>query len=151
MKGVSTLIATFVLIAITISMATYLTIGFTQLVQKGGASSSLCAVEASYTIESVAFNKTGDNKLWIKITNKGKFPLHSFSMFLLNETTGKRFTTDDPNADYGGISEDNPLKQERSVIVKLDLSDDPAMGSTLTEVVATNEACPAVSASKKMK
>ena len=151
MKGISDIVATFILIALTITMATYLTIGFTQLVQKGEVSSSLCAVDASYSIESVVFNKTGDGQLWIKLTNKGSYELFKFSVFLLNETAARRFLPDDPMADFGGVSEQNPLKRERSVLIKLNLSDDPGIGSTLAEVVMTNEACPAVFASKKIR
>jgi hypothetical protein len=151
MKGVSTIIATFVLIALTISVATYLTVGFTQLVQKGVSSSSLCAVDTSYVIESAEFNSTGDGVLVVKVTNKGSYGIYGFGLFLLNGTHAKRFGSDDSMADYSGVSEENPLRQERSVLIKANLTGYEMLGLTLSEVMVTNEACPAVSANKKLK
>lgn len=144
MKGISPLIAAVILIAIAVSVGMSLTTGMMQFVREGtGQTEFSCATSAYYTIEFVSFNKSGNGKLLVKVTNRGNFDLYGFGMILYSERGIKLLEAEE--IEQAGISKESPLKRGRSVI----LSAEPGeFGNIIKEISVINEACETVSAKK---
>ncbi len=155
-KGVSPVIATILLIAVAISVGIMVTTWITHWVVSQTSSESIaCAINTNYVIDSAEFNKSTalNNTLLMKVTNRGTERLYGFGAILDNGTAIMMLNSSSSFIDQGGISSANTLKRENSAYVKINLTNTTAghtmMGTTLTEIKITNDACPAVSTSTK--
>jgi flagellin-like protein len=153
MKGVSPIIATIILIALAITIGMMLSSWITHwfYIQTGRTSVS-CALETNYAIESARWNISStslNNTLLIKVLNKGSRGIYGFGVVLDNGTRIVQLNSSSSLVNQGGISSSNPLQQEQSAYISVNLTNTtlyyPVLGSTLTEVRVTNDACPDVS------
>ena len=156
MKGVSPVIATILLIAVAISVGIMVTTWITHWVVTQTSSESIaCAINTNYVIDSAEFNKSTalNATLLLKVTNRGSEKLYGFGVILDNGTSILMLNSTSSLIDQGSISIGNKLNRESSAYVKVNLTNTTAgyttMGTTLTEVKLTNDACPAVSTSTK--
>ena len=156
MKGVSPVIATILLIAVAISVGIMVTTWITHwVVTQTGSEAIACAINTNYVIDSAEFNKTAalNDTLLIKITNRGAQKLYGFGAILDNGTWIMMLNSTSPLMNQGGVSVSNQLTRESSVYVTINLTNATAghalLGSTLSEVKITNDACPAVSATTR--
>lgn len=129
------------LIAIAILIVTGLSISESTFLISGQPGTA-CLSETNYILDSVEFNETGDEVLLIRITNHGKMEVYGFGVSLTNDTSFLHFSWDSPLLDQGNIDQTNRLETGRSIYLKIDMSDYPVLGQTLTEMVVTNQACP---------
>ena len=155
-KGVSPIIATILLIAVAISVGIMVTTWITHWVVTQTSSESIaCAINTNYVIDSAEFNKSTamNSTLLLKVTNKGNEKIYGFGAILDNGTAIIMMNSSNSLIGQGGVSSSNPLKRESTAYVSINLTNTTigytTMGSTLTEIKLTNDACAAVSASTK--
>ncbi|MBN2043256.1 MAG: hypothetical protein JW754_05645 [Candidatus Aenigmarchaeota archaeon] len=146
MKGVSPVIAAVILIGITVAVGVMISSWVTQWVNNeiGGASS--CASYSTYSIDSATY-KSSTKNLTLKITNNGKIDLHGFEVQILNATSVVLYNSTSSDLSISPtITENNPLKEQRSAIIIVDMNgtegDYSAIGSTSEEIKVLNMACP---------
>jgi len=116
----------------------------------------LCAINTLYNIESAKFNFSGENNLWLKITNVGTEELYGFGVIMDNGTQIIVMNSTNPRIDQSNISPSNKLKKGQSIYLRTNLTNrasDPTdyevfglslTTSDYTEIVVTNEACSAI-------
>jgi len=150
-KGVSPVVASVLLVAVSVSLGILVTTWLTHWAGVQMTTPGItCSINTNYDIDSAVFNESGDNVLYVKVTNKGSQDLWGFGAVLDNGTEILRLNSSDPLIIESNVTEDNPLKREQSVYVKINLTNTtlgyPALGATLKEVRILNDACDAVSA-----
>jgi flagellin-like protein len=152
MKAISPIIATIILIGIVIMIGAIISGWITQWVTRETHEITTgCTMNTNYVIDSAKLNESGDDKLVLKITNKNTEKIHTFSIELLNHTDILLFNESDIEVDLSpNITEANPLEEEQSVYIKINLSNYKVMGKSLTEIRVMNKACPEVSAKTKL-
>jgi len=172
-KGVSPIIAVVILIAVAVSIGIMVTTWVTHWVTTQTSSEDLtCSINTNYVIDNAKFNSTGNDQLLLKITNKGKQGIYGFGIVMDNGTnviqinsSAVQYLTNAtrPTYNISGIpqilrmdinpanSEASPIKQEQSVYINLNLTDDNTtsrwldnFGFTLSEIRITNLACPSI-------
>jgi flagellin-like protein len=146
-KGVSPVIAAVLLIAATVTIGILFTTWATHWTSEQISSqTSTCSINTNYLIERVEFNKSGDNQMLIKITNKGTHDLYGFGVVLDNGTKVVNINSSDPLINQGNITELVPLREEQSAYIRLNLSVNYTnLGKTVTDVRVLNDACSVVS------
>ncbi|MBI4175953.1 MAG: hypothetical protein HY518_02015 [Candidatus Aenigmarchaeota archaeon] len=148
MKGLSPLIATIVLIGITITVGATISVFISNIITRNQDPQTVCGSNANYMIESAEFNKTGDSRLVVHITNKNKESLYGFSVEIQNGTDVESFS-DTVVTLSPAITASDPLGQEESALVKVDLTGYADLASTMNYVKVRNKACPSVSAESR--
>ena len=141
MKGISEIVGVMTLIAIAVLIVTGISISSSRFVITGQPGTA-CIAESNYNAESVGFNLSGQNLLHVKITNHGRMEMYGFGLALTNDTTFIQVKEDSPLLDQDGINLDNRLKRGESMYLKLDMSNHPGLGDSLTEIIITNVPCP---------
>jgi flagellin-like protein len=150
-KGVSPVVATVLLVAVAVSIGIATTTWVTHWVATETQSTGMdCSLRTAYDIDSAIFNQTGDDYLFVKITNKGEEDIYGFGAVLDNGTIILRInTTDDMMIDQGNVTLELPLERQESAYLKINLTNTTAghgeLGSTLTEITIRNTVCEAVS------
>ena len=149
MKGISPIIATVMLIVVAVSLGALISTWATSWVSDQTNSPDItCSVDTRYVLESAKWNYSGNaNKLLVKIRNQGPVKIYNFSATLENSTDLVNYNYSNSNINQGGISEANPLGQEESVYITIDLSSNTALGSSLTKISIGNRACKPITAS----
>jgi flagellin-like protein len=149
MKGISPVIAAVLLIAITVAVGVMISSWVTQWVtSRTRQASSACVTDTNYKIDSAIFD-TDTNNLTLRLTNLGRVELYGFSVQILNGTDVEVYNSSDSDVKMSpNITENNPLKQQRSVIIIINMegSYHSTLGSTTDQVKVLNEACPTFSA-----
>ncbi len=110
--------------------------------------SSACVTDTNYKIDLVTFDTTTNN-LTLRLTNLGRVELYGFSVQILNGTSVEVYNSSDPGVKMSpNITENNPLKQQRSVMIIINMEGSyySALGNTADQVKVLNEACPTFSA-----
>ncbi|MBI4020578.1 MAG: hypothetical protein HY367_04555 [Candidatus Aenigmarchaeota archaeon] len=146
-KGLSPLIATIVLIGITITVGATISVFVSNIVTRTSTSTTTCGSNANYILESAEYNKAGDSVLVIRLTNKNKEQLYGFGVELQNGTDIRSFSDGAPEISLSpAVTSSNPLAQEQSALVKVNLSLHTAFAATMGYAKVTNKACADVSA-----
>jgi len=156
-KGISPVVASVILIAVSVSIGVIVSTWITHLIQEETSGSKLCAVNTLYNIERAKFNISGKNSLWLKITNEGEEKLYGFGVIMDNGTIILSMNSSNSRINQGNISSTNKLLRKASVYIKVNLTNTTSdnfnyesFGTSLTtsssvEIVVTNDACDAIS------
>lgn len=157
MKGISPVVASVILIAVSISVGVLVSTWITHLVEEQTGGARLCAINTLYNVESAKFNISADNNLWLKITNEGEYELYGFGVVIDNGTMIIIMNSTDNRTDQGNMSSSNKLKRKESLYLIVNLTNTTEEGvdyqgfglslttSSSTDIVVTNEACTAIS------
>ena len=149
MKGISPVIAAVLLIAITVAVGVMISSWITHWVSsRTQQASSACVTNTNYRIDSVSFDSSTNN-MTIIITNLGSVELYGFTVQVLNGTDVWVYNSSDTRLTISpNITESNPLKEQRSAIIIINMDGDyhSALGSTSDQVKVLNKACPTFSA-----
>ena len=148
-KGISPVIASVLLIGITVAIGVMLSSWITHWISnKTQDISSACATSTNYKIDSVIYSAATKN-MTIMLTNMGSVELYGFSVQIMNGTEVIVYNYTDTKFKISpNITQDMPLKQQRSaiIIVSLDNSGyEAGLGETADMVKVLNSACPAFS------
>lgn len=153
-KGISPIIAVVLLIAIAISLGILVSNWATQWVfTEISSPERACGLDTDYIIERAVFNETGDDQLWIKITNKGNVELYGFGIEMDNGTRIVRFESGSEFINQSNqstiINRTNRLGRERSLYLIVNLTNESfynysTFGSTLKSVKVLNDVCDTV-------
>ena len=142
MRGIAEIVGVIILIAIGVLIVTGVAISSSRFVITGQPGTA-CLTETNYLAESVKFNESGNNNLLVKVTNHGRMEVYGFGLALTNDTSFLQFKWDSPLLDQDNIDLDNRLKNGESMYLKVDMTDYPGMGDSLTQIIITNVPCPA--------
>jgi flagellin-like protein len=150
-KGISPVVAVVLLIAVAISVGILVTTWITHLVTtRTTAPSITCAVDTNYIIDEARFNESGDNQLYIKITNKGALALYGFGAVMDNGTRIITFNSSNRYMNQVNITSTNRLDREEAAYIIANLTNEtlgyPDFGATIDELRVLNDACDSVSA-----
>jgi flagellin-like protein len=149
MKGISPVIASVLLIGIAIAVAVMLSSWITHWVStRTQQASSACVTSTNYKIDSARFNMNTNN-MTITLTNLGSTELYGFSVQVMNTTAVSVYNSSDTKFSISpNITQSNPLKEQRSAIIILDMGGDYAsnLGKTADRIRIINNACPTFSA-----
>jgi len=149
MKGVSPVIASVLLIGITVAIGVMLSSWLTHWVStRTQQASSACVTSTNYRIDSATFASATDNATII-ITNLGSVELYGFSVQVMNKTDVSVFNSSDSRFRISpNITQTNSLKEQRSAVILLDMNGDyeSNLGSTADTIKVLNSACPTFSA-----
>jgi len=149
MKGMSPVIAAVLLIAITVTVGVLVSSWVTHWVSsRTAAASSECITNTNYRIDSATFSTNAKN-LTIVFTNLGRVDLYGFSAQVLNGTEVYVYNSTDPRVRISpNITESNPLKEQRSSIMIVDMNGayHSGLGNTADQIRVLNKACPTFSA-----
>jgi len=155
-KGISPVVASVILIAVSVSIGVIVSTWITHLTQEQTSSSKLCAINTLYNIDSAKFNLSGTNELRLKVTNEGEQSLYGFGMVIDNGTEIRIVNSTHTRLDQNNITSSSPLKRGQSVYLIVNMTNTTSdsfdwqdFGLTLTtssktEIVVTNEACDAI-------
>ena len=153
MKGVSPIIASVLLIGITVAVGVMLSSWITHwLGTRTQDISSACVTSTNYKIDSATF-RASSGGMTLVITNLGTVELYGFSVQMLNATEVIAYNISDAKFKISpNITQSSPLKQQRSAIIVISMSGDyeSGMGRTADMVKILNGACPAYSAETRM-
>ncbi len=84
-KGVSPVVATVLLVAVAVSIGIAVTTWVTHWVSTETQATGMdCSLRTTYGIDSAVFNESGDDILFVKITNKGEQAIYGFAAVLDN-------------------------------------------------------------------
>lgn len=156
-KGISPIISTVILIAVSITVGVVVATWVTHLIEEQTTSDKLCAINTLYNIESARFNISGGNQLWLKVTNDGDEELYGFGVMMDNGTYILTMNSTSARLNQGNISSTNELKRKQSAYLIVNLTNTTsdnvnyqAFGLSLTtsngaEITVTNEACTSIS------
>ncbi|MEE9322935.1 MAG: archaellin/type IV pilin N-terminal domain-containing protein [Candidatus Aenigmarchaeota archaeon] len=149
MKGISPVIAAVLLIAISVAVGVMISSWITHWVSSRTAqASSACVTNTNYRIDSATFHSSTDS-LTLVLTNLGNVELYGFSVQILNGTDVYVYNTTDPKLSISpNITETNPLREQRSVVIIIDMTGGyhSSLGSTADQIKILNKACPIFSA-----
>lgn len=149
MQGMSPIIAAVLLIAITVTVGVIIQSWVTHWVSSRTTdASSACVASTNYRIDSAEYS-TSTNNLTLTITNLGAVELYGFSVQMLNGTNVLFYNSTDPKVYISPvITEDNPLREQRSMIMIINMANgsEPAMATTADQIKVLNKACPDFSA-----
>lgn len=160
-KGVSPIVAAVVLLAVAITVGVVVSTWVSNWAATQISPESLaCAAKTRYTIDSAKFNDSGDNKLILKLTNRGEVNLYGFGVYLDNGTVIRYYnSTSGEVAVDPSVSSTNPLAREETVYLDLDLTAaaDESLNvfnrtllKSLEEVRVTNLACESYTANNEI-
>lgn len=149
MKGISPVIAAVLLIAITVTVGVMISSWITHWVtSRTSQASSACVTNTNYRVDSATFDSSTNN-LTLVLTNLGSVELHGFGVQMLNGTDVYVYNSTDPRLRISpNITETNTLKEQRSAIIIIDMSDnyDLNLANTAEQIKVINKACPTFSA-----
>jgi flagellin-like protein len=149
MKGISPIIASVLLIGITVAVGVMLSSWITHWIgTRTQDISGACATSTNYRIDSVRF-RTSANNMTVMLTNLGTVELYGFSVQVMNATDVLVYNSSDTKFKISpNITEESPLKQQRSAIIVVSMTGDydSGLGRTADDVKILNSACPAYSA-----
>ena len=149
MKGISPVIASVLLIGITVAVGVMLSSWITHWIgTRTQDISGACATSTNYRIDSVRF-QTSANNMTIMLTNLGTVELYGFSVQVMNATDVLVYNSSDTKFKISpNITQGSPLKQQRSAIIVVSMTGDydSGLGRTTDQVKILNSACPAYSA-----
>lgn len=149
MKGISPVIASVLLIGITVAIGVMMSSWITHWISNETQDiSSACATSTNYNIDSASYS-IADEAMTIQITNIGSVDVYEFSVQLMNGTDVMVYNSTDTKFKISpNITESNPLKQQRSAIIKLTMDTDyeSGLGETSDFMKVLNGVCPAFSA-----
>lgn len=155
-RGISPVIASVILIAVSVSIGVIVSTWITHLIQEQTTGSRLCAINTLYNIENARWNISANNSIWLKITNEGEEELYGFGVVMDNGTIILVMNSTNIRIDQSNISSSNKLGRKESVYIKINLTNTTSdafnyqsFGLTLTtssrtEIVVTNTACNAI-------
>ena len=109
-----------------------------------------CIINTLYVIDSATFDSSTNN-LTLVLKNLGSFELYGFTVQVLNETDVSIYNSSDSRFRISpNITKNNPLKEQRSAVIIIDMSGDydSNLGKTANEIRVMNKACPASSAAR---
>jgi flagellin-like protein len=156
-KGISPVVATVILIAVSVSIGVIVSTWITHLIQEQTTGDRLCAINTLYNIDNARWNISGNNSLWLKVTNDGEQELYGFGAVIDNGTIILIMNSTNTRVEQGNISTSSKLGRKESIYIKVNLTNTTsdnfnyqAFGVTLTtssntEIVVTNTACDAIS------
>lgn len=146
-KGISPIVATILMVAVAVAVGILITNWATSWVGREISRQDVqCATSTNYVIESARWNYSSSlNQLLLKVTNKNTQKLYNFSVTLDNITRVMTFNSTNASL-LNNVGEASAIKQEESIVLAVNLSMDPAFGSTLSRAVVLNEGCKAISA-----
>jgi len=149
MKGISPVIASVLLIGITVAVGVMLSSWITHFIgTRTQDISSACATSTNYKIDSASF-KSSTNNMTIILTNLGTIELYGFGVQIMNATEVMVYNISDAKFKISpNITQSAPLKQQRSAIIVISMSGDyeTNLGKTTDLIKVLNNACPAYSA-----
>jgi flagellin-like protein len=149
LKGISPIIASVLLIGITVAIGVMLSSWITHFISTRTQDiSSTCATSTNYKIDSAIF-QTSTNNMTLIITNLGTVDLYGFSVQVMNATEVLVYNISDAKFKISpNITQSAPLKQQRSAIAVISMSGDyeSGVGRTSDLIRVLNNACPAFSA-----
>ncbi|MEM5871878.1 MAG: archaellin/type IV pilin N-terminal domain-containing protein [Candidatus Aenigmatarchaeota archaeon] len=147
MKGISPVIASVILIGIAIAVGVMLSSWITHWVSsRTHETSSACVTSTNYKIDDAIFNENAKT-LTLKITNLGGTDIYDFTIQIINGTNIETYNyTNQKLSISPNISKNNPLRQQRTAIIIIDISDSIDLVKTAESIKVINEACPAFSA-----
>jgi len=155
-KGISPVVASVILIAVSVSVGVIVSTWITHLITEQTGGSRMCAINTLYNVESAKFNMTGNDKLRLKITNEGEEGLYGFGVNMDNGTDIIILNSTHFRIEQGNISSVNKLTRKQSVYIMVNMTnttdeniDYRNFGLSLTtssgiEIVVTNDACNAM-------
>ncbi|RLI99979.1 MAG: hypothetical protein DRP03_01945 [Candidatus Aenigmatarchaeota archaeon] len=150
-KGISPIIAVVLLIGLSVSLAVLTSNWITHWVStKTETTGSRCIALTNYRIDSATYDNTTAT-LSLIVTNLGSTGLYGFSVQMYNTTNIVYYNYDDSRISLSpeGINETNPLTEARSVIIKVNLTDNRKLGMSVDKVRVLNKACPLYYAESK--
>ena len=146
MKGVSPIIASVLLIGITVAVGVMLSSWITHFMgTRTQEVSSACATSTNYKIDSVTFSSASSN-MTIILTNYGTVEIYGLSVQIMNLTDVMVYNYSDSRYRISpNITQSSPLKQQRSAVVIISMSGDYGsnLGRTADKIKVINAACPA--------
>ncbi len=149
MKGISPVIAAVLLVAISVAVGVLLSSWITHWVStRTQQASSACVTNTNYRIDSATFDSSTNN-LTILLTNLGNVGLYGFSVQVLNGTNVEVYNSTDQKVSISpNVTETNPLKEQRSAIIIINMNGayHSGLGSTADHIKVLNKACPTFSA-----
>jgi len=150
MKGISPIIAAVVLIAISVAVGVMISSWVTHWVTSQTGVTTQCVALTNYNIESATYT-SNNNNLTLVVTNMGSIKIYGFSVQIMNSTDIVTYNDTSPDIKVTpNISKEDPLSEQRSAIIVVDLNgtqgDYSGMGTTAEEIKVFNKACPAFSA-----
>ena len=149
MKGISPVIASVLLIGITVAVGVMLSSWITHWIgTKTQDISSACATSTNYKIDSANFGSSASN-MTLTLTNLGTVELYGFSVQVMNATEIIVYNSSDSKFKISpNVTQSSPLKQQRSAIIVISMSGnyESNLGRTADLIKILNSACPAYSA-----
>jgi flagellin-like protein len=149
MKGISPVIASVLLIGITVAIGVMMSSWITHWIgNKTQDISSACATSTNYKIDSVSYSLSAET-MTIEITNIGNVDVYGFGVQVMNGTDVMFYNSTDTKFKISpNITQSGPLKQQRSAIIILSMDTDyeSGLGRSLDIIKVLNGACPAFSA-----
>jgi len=146
MKGISPIIASVLLIGITVVVGVMLSSWITHWVgTRTQEASSACATSTNYKIDSATFSSATSN-MTIILTNYGSVDLYGLSVQVMNLTEVTVYNSTDARFRISpNITQSNPLKQQRSAVIIIDMAGSyhSNLGRTADRIKVLNSACPA--------
>jgi len=146
MKGISPVIASVLLIGITVAVGVMLSSWVTHWVDvRTQQASSACVTSTNYKVDSVTFSYATNN-MTIVVTNHGSIDLYGFSVELMNGTEVSLYNSSDSRFRISpNITQANPLRQQRTAVISLDMGGDyeSSLAITADRIKILNSACPA--------
>jgi len=150
MKGLSPIIAVVLMIAITVAVGVMISSWITHWVSsRTSQASSACVTSTNYRIDSATFDYSDTKNMTIIITNLGSVELYGFSVQMLNGTNVEVYNSTDPKLSISpNITETNPLKEQRSAVIIINMAGGyhSSLGNTADQIKVLNKACPTFSA-----
>ena len=149
MKGISPVIAAVLLIAISVAVGVMISSWITHWVSsRTQQASSACVTNTNYRIDSATFSSSTNN-LTLVLTNLGSTELYGFSVQVLNGTDVYVYNSTSSRVRISpNITETNPLKEQRSAVLIINMEDDyhSGLGGSTDQIKVLNKACPSFSA-----
>ena len=149
MKGISPVIAAVLLIGISVAVGVMISSWITHWVSSRTIqASSACVTSTNYRIDSATFRSSANN-LTLVLTNLGSVELYGFGVQVLNGTDVYVYNSTDPKLRISpNITETNPLREQRSAVIMIDMAGGfhSNLGSTADQIKVLNKACPTFSA-----
>jgi hypothetical protein len=149
MKGISPVIASVILIGISIAVGVLLSSWVTHWVSsRTQEANNACVTSTNYKIDEASFNSE-TNIITLVITNLGSTEIYGFSVQIMNKTDPQEYNSENSNFIISpDITQSNPLKQQRSAIITFKMEDDwnVTLVKTADIIKVLNKACPAFSA-----
>jgi len=150
MKGISPIVAAVILIAISVAVGVMISSWITHWVTTQTGVTTQCVARTNYNIESAKYT-SNDNNITIRVKNLGSIHIYGFSIQIMNSTDIVTYNDTSPDIKVTpSLSEDNPLTEQRSAMIFININgtqgDYSELGKTAEEITVFNKACPGFSA-----